>query len=1448
MAVFGGYETVRQFSASASHAVWTARPAGAAGEPLYAIKQIRLEEIVDLLGAEDAERAIEGLYQAACVQERLAKVEGSRWAAIHVKAKSKDGAYCVTDLFFDGGVPSSAQSLIRGAGSTRLTHQTLRAVVEAVAQGMAQIHALGRPHGRLKATNVLIAWAGDVPSRVLLTDPAADAAVARRDAEDDITALGELIYELVLKRPYASRGGWPLPQDDAWRALGSTGEAWRKLCEELLNPARKPGEIKAEDIPAMLPVEQSGGPSKRTLIAAGAGGLLLVIIAVVAMVNVFGGGGGDEDGGSVTPEEWISLINHDETWLAGLRQRLREGDQRIGDPALALALRDIFTEHGVPPSDTRQLAEIFLAESDSNRYTRSNGYEDERASAKAAKFLPAVASLTEAIRSWPARVRMVEAAEVAEALGMPLRAADLRQRGAELGEQATGQEIVAHVDAVAGGLRVVDRLTTLGESVARLTGRGAELNDPVLSRIGEVVAERDSMAPLEQLERFAATLAGVEQALARGLFQDDAARRALLARAAELAGPTDRPITTETLNQWETATRSDEFQPLAGESPIEGWRARLARVSRSLDAMTFDAVAQEKRADCVRQRESAHARASEAAGLIDQNAGVGRIRMYEAEHQRLGAEIQRRLDELEAHVATLARCGLADPNEIRRTMAQSDASRVPSGSAVVQAEYRRRLDDARQRYSDEAIEGAFDALVTLFGGLDESTMVSTQGAERFAATLRTQREQALTAFFAEPAWRQAWEGGGAPPPLATFSESLASIRENLAARAARAMAVAAEADRMKAMIDDARSFDEEARRAAAQFVQDSAEFRAELSTLLGTITSLEGVWGASRRGDTTALAAIIERGEVTPAVALEAWRGLERVEGGGTGLSLAQTASLRERLIGLAGGVGSEARRREIIEDIRATARQRWVTQARAAPTMAEFESAVDLAPRFDVSRSTVEDAAIAYNWLVVEFARTAIEARTAGANDEAVRGHTRSFLDEAAPLAQRAFGRAPAVLSQMEELIRPSETPPPPKGSELGPASLENSPWQATMLGGAVEAVRFTWEVAAGSANRTHTLDFVLVEPSSGPPAYVSTTEVSLGLFLDLFTGGQPMAQSTVWALHREVMQRSRDRFTAPETPSDRGTGPHVWVWGAPDERRPTYWRINVSPTWVVPTTEFQVTLNDQRSPLPPYPLEIFQKIEGEQKPTLEHPMHWIRPDAAVLAAWLAGCRLPTSDEWRAALALNVRVANDAQMDLSRLGIVTPRETPNRRDDLGRQQLDYARANRNAAATFVRPDQRSLWEGVASGLEHWPETAVDGDDTFWFAPVTSGGGLFRHLIGNVAEMALAPDLAEAIDAARATATGGPTTAAARQFVLSREDAVGVIGASAQAPNDHDPATFLDTFVSSAGLDKLGGADWRFADVGFRLAFSSGGAARPRPLAERLAALLAESSPYHRAQ
>ena len=41
---------------------------------------------------------------------------------------------------------------------------------------------------------------------------------------------------------------------------------------------------------------------------------------------------------------------------------------------------------------------------------------------------------------------------------------------------------------------------------------------------------------------------------------------------------------------------------------------------------------------------------------------------------------------------------------------------------------------------------------------------------------------------------------------------------------------------------------------------------------------------------------------------------------------------------------------------------------------------------------------------------------------------------------------------------------------------------------------------------------------------------------------------------------------------------------------------------------------------------------IEPEDNPSPDHPIHHLSPDSAMTIAGLLGCRLPTTDEWRAA------------------------------------------------------------------------------------------------------------------------------------------------------------------------------------------------------------------------
>jgi hypothetical protein len=116
-----------------------------------------------------------------------------------------DTAYYVTDLY-----PLTAQKVVdrRMAVGSRGLH----AVVCGVVRGLTELREMfRRAHGNLKLTNVLVR--GDdlklnagKGTEVVLVDPAVEAHTAR-DRAADLLAIGELIHQLVLKRPFKPQKG-----------------------------------------------------------------------------------------------------------------------------------------------------------------------------------------------------------------------------------------------------------------------------------------------------------------------------------------------------------------------------------------------------------------------------------------------------------------------------------------------------------------------------------------------------------------------------------------------------------------------------------------------------------------------------------------------------------------------------------------------------------------------------------------------------------------------------------------------------------------------------------------------------------------------------------------------------------------------------------------------------------------------------------------------------------------------------------------------------------------------------------------------------------------------------------------------------------------------------------------------------------------------------------------
>jgi len=230
VAIFGNYEAVAQHARTVGATVWSARPVGASSPPTFAVKSF------DPSGSGWEEERVtmerESFLDGIRTQLKVAAGDGQHWAPILESGTEEDKPFFVTKYY-----RRSVQWLIDRP--FKLSSRTLRAIVSSVVEGLRELKWIcGRPHGNLKPSNVLIEGEGSIKQgKVVLTDPLPSSRLdAKARGASDLQAIGTLIYQLVLRRPFRLMGGWPVPPSEAWFRLGKSGETWRKLCDRLLDP------------------------------------------------------------------------------------------------------------------------------------------------------------------------------------------------------------------------------------------------------------------------------------------------------------------------------------------------------------------------------------------------------------------------------------------------------------------------------------------------------------------------------------------------------------------------------------------------------------------------------------------------------------------------------------------------------------------------------------------------------------------------------------------------------------------------------------------------------------------------------------------------------------------------------------------------------------------------------------------------------------------------------------------------------------------------------------------------------------------------------------------------------------------------------------------------------------------------------------------------------------
>jgi hypothetical protein len=313
-------------------------------------------------------------------------------------------------------------------------------------------------------------------------------------------------------------------------------------------------------------------------------------------------------------------------------------------------------------------------------------------------------------------------------------------------------------------------------------------------------------------------------------------------------------------------------------------------------------------------------------------------------------------------------------------------------------------------------------------------------------------------------------------------------------------------------------------------------------------------------------------------------------------------------------------------------------------------------------------------------------------------------------------------------------------------------------------------------------------VDGSGDDATFIATSEMSVGAFMDI------IATAGKWDEVRTMLPRTDAGGIDPRT------GPRTWTWsGSAMALTRTAGPGDLAGGWV--------RIKTQMSGREYYPAGV-----TVEPPSRDHPMQYLSPQAAILAARLAGCRLPTSEEWKAAG-----------------GGVEGGTGTNRRDASWKRVHEHLRQFASSGPEF--PGSGIFWPtGISrrSPLEDG-EPAIPGDDGMvWFAPVGAGGtgSQVLHLVGNVAEYTFEqPAMLE----------GLATTKEAIDAAVGRGEQLRIVGGSALSPFEVEPAT---PYPVTAAMSREG-----FSDVGFRLAFGAPKAAAAAGVAERLRTALAEC-PY----
>lgn len=1416
---YGNYETGREVYRSGLVVVLAARQADAPGPETFAVKVCHASE--DILGSEAARGAVNEFLARAKVQRRAAS---PNWAPLHQAGTCDEGAYSVSNLY-----TRSAQRLV--AGRIKLDAASLRAIVVGTLNGLGQLRSTcERAHGAIRPSNILIGSAAPAPiSDIVLCDPA-DVGHGRSPPTlaGDLRGLGELVHLLVLHEAPLARGGWPVPMAEAWSRLGPSAKAWHEFCNRLLDPGLPNQPPALEEILAVVPAASTKRKTK-PLIAAGI--LALAATGVVGGILMFRKPPPPPIDPNVIDEEWKQLATVYADWFEAFLAAAKPGNGTLN------AQGDAFLTKlaGSLGSDLKDLefARVAGVLDDANftadHVARGFGVQMEDHAAKLRGSGP-VTRLRNAEKRVQEVIGQLGPASLVQKWPLYARAAKAADRCNKREWKGVEAYLKEHTDAVKAGPRLVDSLVGLRQC-EDLVSRVEDLDqacqtiqaagDPALDRLMPPIAQqlsgselaKDAGAIVKALDGIKDPVRRVTNALASPRWQEQLDKEVFRARRLAAAGD-GVPLGT-LVTAWVGDLNKDEYALPVGLDPrksTEPWKAILAQASGSIEALG-GLGAEARHLDAFRTRAAA------LKTRQDERERLAWSRLREDQIVKSGKDLDqdvrnlaKAIDDVRIEVSTSAEEAIAAAK-------RPDAYLVDSAALVDSWTKQRDVmlgragkQVSRIQKERDAIQGALNGL---WGAFPEPTFPGDPTP--WQADLVTAAHQKREGFIATVAAALEWDDQSnlkPPAPLESSQREYAAWLKDLEALRADLKETTTRGDALYGLDDslDGRTLKEVAK--AARDLGATPAFATVapiVSRVLARFDQAAALAGTSG-GLAPRIAQMVQTPQADAWMVATAWRQMAGEYTQSPTLETVQAELAAQRFLldalGTAGdaavrrasgsaGEGASLRAARITElraELNSQGRARWGNFVLAAPT-SDLPKALTLARdaksntnyQTEARADIVGDegtlaAEVRFNMALAELVLT-VQVLDPKAPDTGVAAASvRKFLDAArqagAPTAEVPRQTMLTKLTELTSDAAPKQVP----RSQLGPGAVG---WTCTRE----TTSEIEFKSPTGVAVAFHYIGSV--------DAFVTVTEVSVSQF------GAAFGDASHWA----AFDADRAGFNRG---ADARLGPRSWEWNGSVVPASQWLRKGGA---VNPVFGAAIVAGNEVAAYP---------AQGRDPgiPADTSPMNYITPEAALFAAHLLRCRLPTSAEWKAALSEEA-AASGAGNAAGYFAAATDgtKRTANVRDLAWDEQFKYIKQNQKdflGESRVPTPYLGSYSNAIGSPTRDQSMSSSSpygfDDGRLWLWPVGTGAGAhFKDLIGNVAEYVL--------DGA-AELPADATLDACLEAVRSQgAPKLGIIGESACSPKITDATDSLR--VSPIAVRQK--AQIAFSDVGFRLAFSASG-------------------------